>query len=109
MAVDQNDDWHLKDWMVHFKKRQSSLINELGWDKAKANFYFHSKRPYRREVVNEISRWLGIRPYELLMPPAEALALRRLRESAVVIAAEAGVSFERDVEIGPPKLAAGRR
>jgi len=63
--------------------------------KARANYVFHSKQPYRRDLVNEIAKWLGIRPFELLLPPNEAMALRRLRESAAVImAAEDPAHYE---------------
>lgn len=82
------DDWYLKEWLAHFEKRQVALVNELGWDKARANYVFHSKQPYRRDMVNEIATWLGIKPFELLMPPREAMALRRLRQSAAQIVAE---------------------
>lgn len=80
-------DWHLQDWLAHFEKRQASLVNELGWDKARANFVYHGKQAYKRDLVNEISSWLGIEPYELLMPPSEALQLRQLRQAAFAIAA----------------------
>lgn len=81
-------DWHLKDWLAHFGKKQASLVNELGWDKSKAHIIWHSKQPYRRDYVNEVSRWLGLEPYELLMAPREALALRQLKASAAAIADE---------------------
>ncbi|WP_303703029.1 hypothetical protein [Brevundimonas naejangsanensis] len=82
-------DWHLQDWLAHFEKRQASLVNELGWDKSRANFVYHGKQAYKRDLVNEISAWLGIEPYELLMPPADALQLRQLRQAAIAIAANA--------------------
>ncbi len=73
--------------MAYFRKRQAALVNELGWNKSRANMVFHGKQPYQRAVVNEISSWLGIEPFELLMPVAEALALRQLRSAAQAIAA----------------------
>lgn len=85
--AEQEDDWHLQEWMQHFGKIQASLVNELGWDKAKANFIYHGKQQYRRDVVNTLSAWLGIKPYELMMLPEEALAFRRLRETAEQIVA----------------------
>ena len=88
MAAGSDDDWHLQEWIAHLGKRQASLVNELGWDKAKANFLWHGKQPYKRDNVVEVARWLGIRPFELLMSPAEALALRQLRETAIAIAAD---------------------
>ncbi len=86
--------------MAMFGKRQAELIKELGWDKARANFIFHSKQPYRRDLVNEVSAWLRIRPYELLMHPDEAMALRRLRESAAQIVAGSAQSVEPPARTG---------
>lgn len=107
MAAGEKDDWYLKEWLAHFGKIQASLINELGWDKAKASFVWNGKQPYRRSLVNEIAAWLGIKPFELLMPPRDALALRRLRETAVQIAAEEeGRPFEGP-DIPAPKRRAG--
>lgn len=97
MGEKTDSDWYFQGWMIHFGKRQASLVNELGWDKARASYVWHGRIPYRRDVVNEVANWLGIRPFELLMPPAEALALRQLKETAFAIAAEQGVDFE-----GPP-------
>lgn len=87
--VDQDNqpDWHLKEWVTHFGKRQAALVNELGWDKARASYLWHGKQPYRRDIVNEVASWLGIEPFELLMPPSDALALRSLREAAKAIVA----------------------
>jgi hypothetical protein len=81
-------DWHLQEWLGHVGKRQSSLSNELGWNKQKANYVWHGRTAYRRDLVNEIAAWLAIEPYELLMRPRDALALRRLRETATQIANE---------------------
>ena len=89
-------DWYLKEWLRHFGKKQVALINELGWTRNKANKVFHGRQPYRREFVNEVAEWLGIRPFELLMPPPEAEALRRIRTTAAMIVAESGSDFEAD-------------
>ncbi len=79
--------WFLQEWMAHFDKRQASLTNELGWNKGRANHIWHGKQPYNRAIVNEVSHWLGVEPYELLMPPAKAMQLRRFEEAAKAIAA----------------------
>jgi hypothetical protein len=102
MSVPQNwtveekpgPDWYLRDWMAHFGKRQAALSNELGWTKGRAHYVWHGNTPYGRDVVNEVAAWLGIEPFELLMPPRDALNLRRLRESAMAIAAEQAADFE---------------
>lgn len=79
-------DWYLKEWLAFLGKRQASLVNELGWDKSRANHVYHGKQAYKRDLVNEVSEWLEIQPFELLMPPQEAVALRNLRASAILIA-----------------------
>lgn len=88
MPTDDRD-WYLRDWLQHSGKIQASLVNELDWNKAKASLLFHSKQQYRREDVNEVAGWLGIEPFELLMSPQQALALRRLKSTAADIVADA--------------------
>ena len=92
--MSKTNDWHLREWMRHLGKKQVALVNELGWDKARANFVWHGKTPYRREIVNEIATWLGIEPYELMMTPKMAAAFKSLRRSAEQIVAEADSEFE---------------
>ena len=79
-------DWHLQEWMAHAKKRQAHLVSELGWSRRKASEVFTGDQPYKRDTVNELSEWLQIEPFELLLPPEEAIALRQLRSSALRIA-----------------------
>ncbi|WP_242913492.1 hypothetical protein [Brevundimonas pishanensis] len=81
-------DWHISEWMAHAQKRQADLVNELGWTRRKASEVFNGLQPYKRETVNEIAEWLKIEPYELLMPPEEAIQLRHLRQAALAIAAQ---------------------
>ena len=94
MAKESAGDWYLREWMAERGKRQAALVNELGWTKNRAHIIWHGKQPYRRKDVNEISAWLGIEPFELLMPPQRATIFRAYRDSARQIAAEeAGVPF----------------
>lgn len=80
-------DWFIKEWMALAGKRQANLVAELGWTRRKASEVFNGDQPYKRDLVNEISAWLEIEPFELLMPPDAAFQLRQLREAAVAIAA----------------------
>lgn len=102
-SVEKARDWYLREWVTYFGKKQAALVNELDWDKSTANFLWHGKQRYRRDHVNEVAAWLGIEPYELLMPPHQALALRRLRETAATIVAE---SPPRQFEPAPAKAPA---
>lgn len=87
MVSSQDDDWYLQEWLAYFKKKQAALMNELGWSKAKGNDTWHGRQRYNRDMVNEVAAWLNIAPYELLLPPKEAIALRDLRQNAMTIAA----------------------
>lgn len=82
-------DWYLREWCEHLGRKQAQLVTELGFTKNTAHKIWHSKQPYRRDIVNKIAGWLGIAPFELLMPPRDALALRRLRSTAAEIVASA--------------------
>lgn len=87
-------DWYLQEWLTHSGKIQSSLVTELGWDKARANFLFHGKQPFKRSDLAAVAKWLNIEPYELLLPPDKALAIRRLYQSAqAIVAAGEGDRF----------------
>jgi len=68
-----------------FGKRQADACADLGWSKTKASFIWNGRQHYTRELVDEVSLWLNIRPWELLMSPAEAMQLRRLREAVAVL------------------------
>lgn len=86
-------DWYFREWMAHFKKRQAALVNELGWNKQKASFLWNGKQSYTRDILNEVSQWLGLEPFELLLPPARALAMRQLQASLTALAAEQEQAF----------------
>jgi hypothetical protein len=83
---DSEPDWHLQAWMGVRKKRQADLVKELGWAKGRANKFYHSQHPYRREVVNELAAWLDIEPWELLMAPERAAKIKRLMGAAIDVA-----------------------
>jgi transcriptional regulator with XRE-family HTH domain len=104
MAGHANADWYLQDWARERGKRQADLVTDLGWLKNAAHRIWHSRQPYRRDILNQVADWLDVKPYELLMPPKEALALRRLRETAVLIAADQEADFDHE-----PAPARGRR
>lgn len=102
-------DWYLADWATALGKRQVDFVNDLNWNKARASLLWNGKQSYTREIVVEVARYLGIRPYELLMRPQEAMAIRDMREAAHQIAFGLGAP-SRDRDNGPPPSApAGRR
>lgn len=82
-------------------KRQADLQKQLGWSKAKANAVWHGQQ-YTQTLVDELAPWLNARPYELLIPPEHAMAIRRLRQEAARI-----VSDARSLEETPPRSRTG--
>lgn len=82
------DDWFLAEWLQTLGMSQAALCRATDWDKRQASFLVNGKQRYNRDTVNAAADALKIAPFELLMHPEDAFALRRLREHAVQIAAE---------------------
>ncbi|MEL6707638.1 MAG: hypothetical protein AAFP79_05100 [Pseudomonadota bacterium] len=82
-----NADWFLNEWMAEKGVKQPGMALRAGWSNRKVSFLCSGRQPYKRFDINQAASALGIEPYELLLPPAEAMALRQLRQSAVQIAA----------------------
>lgn len=70
-------DWYLKDWMNLKGFSQTQMAMRAGWSNAKMSEMYNGKFQYKRDTVNQISKILGIEPFELLIPPelAEGLHL----------------------------------
>lgn len=81
-------DWYLKQWLDSLATRQAVVINRTGYPKSKVSKLVNGSQPYDRDTVNDIAAALNIEPFELLLHPDDAMALRRLRASAVQIAAD---------------------
>lgn len=88
MAATPFHDWYLADWLETLHVRQADLSRLTDWDKRKTSFLVSGKQPYKREDVNDAAFALNLQPFELLMPPEQAMALRQLYASSLTIAAE---------------------
>ena len=97
-------DWYFKDWCDQCGKKQADLVADLGWNISKASLFWNGKQRYHREDVNEIAAYLGVMPFELLLHPEEANAIKRLRVSARQIAA-ADLAYSKAAEL-PDDIAA---
>lgn len=93
-------DWYLAEWLTTLGKKQADIVRDLDWNKARVSLMLRGKQPYDRDSVNELAAYLNIKPHELLMHPADAMALRNLRNEAVKIAHSA----EEEVEPGERKV-----
>lgn len=96
-------DWFLKDWLRTTNKKQADLVNDLDWNKAKASLMARGLQPYTRDEVNEVSAYLNIRPWELLMHPDDAFRLRRLKEEMVRLAHDPDLILTAEEPIEPAK------
>lgn len=79
-------DWYLREWLSTLRKRQADIARDLDWNKARVSLMLRGEQPYTRDAVNELSAYLNLAPYELLMHPDDAMALRRLRADALKVA-----------------------
>ena len=68
---------------------QAALVRETIYSKATISDLVSGKQRFNRDILNDLAKVLNVRPYELLIHPDEAIAIRRVRESALRIAAEA--------------------
>lgn len=100
-------DWYLKQWLRVLGKTQADAARDLEWNKAKVSLTASGKQPYTRDDVNEMADYLQLRPYELLMHPDDAMALRRLRAEMLRLAhdseAEERKAKERDTSEPPAR------
>lgn len=84
-------DWYLPEWMATLRVSQAKLAKECDWTPSTMHGIYHGRTSYYREIVNLIASKLNIEPFELLMPPDRAMALRRFQEAAVTLAHDSEV------------------
>lgn len=94
MATAPANDWFLRQWMSALAMRQADLMARTGWDKRKASHLYNGSQQYNRSSLNEAAMALNISPWELLLHPEDAMAIRRLRADALQIAADTHSLFQ---------------
>lgn len=73
-------DWYLKEWLEALDTSQAELVRRTDYPKAKVSDLVTGKQRYNRDILNDVAAALNIYPYELLMPPGEAMGLRRMTQ-----------------------------
>jgi transcriptional regulator with XRE-family HTH domain len=86
-------DWYLRQWLATIGLTQQALADAADWQKSKVSRLVSGFTPYDRDIVNTIADVLHIQPFELLLDPAEVMAIRRMRESAIRIAADTRLAY----------------
>lgn len=74
--------WFIKEWMDALGVRQRDMVERCDWSKATASQIYNGVQDYSPKIVQEASLALNVEPFELLMHPDRAMALRKLRASA---------------------------
>lgn len=98
-------DWYLHEWFATQGLKQNDLVKQLGYPKNTANRLWHGLQPYRRDHIDEIAALLNIAPHELLMPPEEAMRIRRVQSVLSEVASPAAPP----TAVAEDSPAAGRR
>lgn len=74
-------DWYLAEWLQTLQVSQADLVRATDYPKAKVSDLVTGKQRYNRDILNDIASALNIYPFELLMPPEEAMSLRRMQQA----------------------------
>lgn len=89
--------WYLREWMnmtfPQERGRQAKMSELTGWSKATTSQLYNNAQDYSPKIVKEAADALNAEPWELLMPPERAMAIRRIRASAEEI-----VTLAHDVD-----------
>jgi transcriptional regulator with XRE-family HTH domain len=88
--------WYLREWMDLLRVKQADMCRRTDWSKATMSQLYNNKQDYSPKLVNEAAAALNIEPFELLMKPERAMALRRQREAALVLAHDADANPENE-------------
>jgi transcriptional regulator with XRE-family HTH domain len=90
--------------MDHLGVNQAEMVRRTDWSKATASQLYNNKQDYSPKVVNEAAKALNVAPYELLMRPETAAALRRLRQDALRVVEDANSLDQTE-----PRRAGGKK
>jgi hypothetical protein len=75
-------DWYFNQWLAYFDKSQADVVEGLEWNKSKVSLFASGKQRYHRDDINQLAAFLNLEPFELLLPPDRAMAMRQYRASA---------------------------
>jgi hypothetical protein len=86
MASRPTHDWYLKEWLGSLNVSIAKLESETGWTHRIANQLVNRKTRWNRDHLALATQVLRLRPYELLMHPDDAMAIRKLMADAGPVA-----------------------
>ncbi|KQM88632.1 hypothetical protein ASE67_02510 [Sphingomonas sp. Leaf23] len=65
---------------------QARMMELTGWSKATMNQLYNGKQNFNPEILETAAVALHVEPFELLIPPERAMALRSFRDTAALVA-----------------------
>ncbi len=90
-GIPKRVNWYLVEWMASHgmagRGAQARMMELTGWTKATMSQLYNGEQDYSPKIVNEAAAALNVRPWELLMHPEEAMAIRQLVVQAKRISA----------------------
>ncbi|MBX4388564.1 hypothetical protein K4H03_20985, partial [Mycobacterium tuberculosis] len=89
------------EWMKTLDMKNKDLQEQCGWTVRITNQRINRKIRWHRDHLNLAAKALNIYPYELLIPPEDAMAIRRLRSDAIRIAADNRIAYKPMPELKP--------
>lgn len=101
--------WYIREWAQYRGFTQAELARRAGWAKASAHAIWTGKTGYYEQLVSEAARVLDAAPYELLLPPAQAMAIRDLYDSAKRIAASPATPYRAPPRATPRTKGEGEK
>jgi len=86
--------WYLNEWMAALGiEKQVDLMERTGWSKATASQVVNGSQAFSPPILKAAAEGLGVEPFELLLPPERAMAIRRFyAEAKQVVATGAEVA-----------------
>lgn len=90
--------WYLREWMaarsMEGRGAQTRMMELTGWSKATMSQLYNGTQDYSPKILAEAAEALNAEPFELLMHPERAMAMRQLRTTAAEIVRSEPVSIE---------------
>ncbi len=74
-------EWQLHAWADALELKPRDLVERTGWSWAKVSLVWNGKQDWKSRDLFEMASALQIEPYELLLPPHEAMALRHIKDA----------------------------
>lgn len=86
-------DWYLREWIDHFGWSNVEFADKAGWAPSTVTDLTTGTTNYYRRRVIEAAQALGIAPFELMMKPEDAMALRKFRDAGSQLFGEHASTF----------------